>query len=246
MSVAEVERVRRAIEELHVLRADDADHVDRGMKGLAPIFRMRLDVELDAFLLEDRNQLLHRAPPRRFARFGGVLSAATIGGMAAIGRRAAAELGIHGVDAHVDGDLDRLLPVGHRRLALVLVGARPAVHRQQRSNLHAVVLERLLEAGDALGVHARRYPPIEEIGARRELDPFVAEFGHLARQLLQRKMAMHVRVERDFHFVSLRVGNRGASPARLSVRPRPRADDRHGRSISRSRRRDWPRPLRPP
>ena len=42
-------------------------------------------------------------------------------------------------------------------------------------------------------------PPGQEIVARRELDPFVAELGDLARQLLEREMAVHVGVERDFH-----------------------------------------------
>ena len=42
-------------------------------------------------------------------------------------------------------------------------------------------------------------PPGEEIVARRELDPFVAELGDLARQLLQRQVSVHVRIEGDFH-----------------------------------------------
>ena len=55
-------------------------------------------------------------------------------------------------------------------------------------------------------------PPGEEIVARRELDPLVAEVGYLARQLFERKMAVHVGVERDFHSIHLRVGNRGEAP----------------------------------
>jgi hypothetical protein len=62
-----------------------------------------------------------------------------------------------------------------------------------------MVLERLLEARDAFGVGARMNPPGEEIVARREFDPFVAELGDLARQILERKMAVHVGVERDSH-----------------------------------------------
>ena len=42
-------------------------------------------------------------------------------------------------------------------------------------------------------------PPGEEIVARRELDPFVAELGDFARQLLERQMSVHVRIEGDFH-----------------------------------------------
>ena len=42
-------------------------------------------------------------------------------------------------------------------------------------------------------------PPGEEIVARRELDPFVAELRDFARQLFERKMAVHVWIEGDFH-----------------------------------------------
>jgi hypothetical protein len=197
--VAEIEGVRRAIEEPHVLGADHADHVDRRMQRLAPVLGMGLDVELDSFSFERRNQLLHRAPPGGLARLGRILSAAAVGRVAAIGRRATAELRIHRVDAHLDRDFDCLLPGAHGGLAFVLVRACPAVHREQRGDLHPMVLEGFLEARDPLGIRARVNPPGKEVVARRKLDPLVAELGDLARQLFQRQMPVHVRIERNPH-----------------------------------------------
>ena len=118
--------------------------------------------------------------------------------------RAAAELGVHRVDAHLDGDLDGALPVPDRRLALVLVVRRPAVHRQQRGDADVGVAERLLEGLDPIGEDTRRLEPFEEIGARAEFDPLVAEFGHLRGKLLEREMAVHERVERNLHDVAPR------------------------------------------
>ena len=198
-----------------------ADHVDRRVQRLAPVLRMRLDVELDALLLEHGDKLLHRAPPGGFARLMGELAAAAIGRVPAVGRRAAAELAVHRIDAHLDGDLDRLLPVAHRGLAFVLVRARPAVHRQERGDLHTVVVQRRLEARDALGIGARMDPPGQEIVTWRKLDPLVAEFGDLSRQFLQRQMAMHIGIEGDFHSVS---------SVAILMRCRPRRSVRHASS----------------
>ena len=60
-------------------------------------------------------------------------------------------------------------------------------------------LSAFLKLLDPVGEDARRLEPFEEIPARTELDPFVAEFGHLARQLLERQVAVHERVEGDLH-----------------------------------------------
>ena len=70
----------------------------------------------DALALEHRQQFLHGAPEL-------ALAAARLLGPAV-------ELGVHDAAVELDGDLDRALPVAHRRLPLVLVRARPAVQRQ--------------------------------------------------------------------------------------------------------------------
>ena len=159
--VAEVEGVRRAVEEAHVLRVDHPDHVDRRLQRLDEVLGMRLDVELDALLLEDRHQLLHRAEPGRLAGLGE--GAGTAGAVARhVGRGPAAELRVHGVAAHLDRDLDRGLPVGDRGLPLALDRARPAVHRQQRGELDAGILERPLELLDPLRIDARPHPPVRK------------------------------------------------------------------------------------
>ena len=48
----------------------------------------------------------------------------------------------------------------------------------------------------------RSYYALEEVAARRQLDPVVAELLHLVRHLLKREVAMHVGVECDTHVVS--------------------------------------------
>jgi len=64
-----------------------------------------------------------------------------------------------------------------------------------------MLFESLLEAHDAFRIGARIDPPRQKIVARGELNVLVAEVGDLARQLLKRKMPMHVGVKRDLHRV---------------------------------------------
>ena len=196
--VAEVVGVRRAVEELHPLRVDRADDVDRRLQRLAPVLGMRLDVEVDPLLLEDRHQLLHRAPPGVLAGLDHRAGVAAVAG-ALVGVRAAAELRVHRVDAELDGDLDGALPVLDGGLPLDLVVRGPAVHRQQRGDADAIGLQRLLEAAEPVGEDARGLEPLEEIRARAEFDPLVAELGDLARQLVERQVAVHEGVEGDLH-----------------------------------------------
>ncbi len=196
--VAEIEGMRRAVEELHVLRVDRADDVDGRLQRLAPVLGMRLDMKVNALLLEDRHQLLHRAPPGILAGLDHRAGVAAVAG-ALVGMRAAAELRVHRVDADLDGNLDGTLPVTHGRLPLDLVVRGPAVHGQERRDANIRVAERLLEGLDPIGEHTRRLEPLKEIRARAEFDPLIAEFGNLRGKLLEREMAMHERVERNLH-----------------------------------------------
>ena len=68
-------------------------------------------------LLDDGKELLHGAEPHAVAD------------LLLVG--IAGELGVDDRNAHVDGDLDDLLPVGDRVLTLLLSGARPAVNNDK-------------------------------------------------------------------------------------------------------------------
>src|SRR5207237_4281844 len=107
------ERVWCAIEETYPLRVHRTDDVDGGLNGFHPILGMRLDVQIDAFLFEYGYQLFHRAPPGIFAGLDHRARVAAIAGTL-VRVRTGAELGVHGVDFHIDGDLDSALPMADR------------------------------------------------------------------------------------------------------------------------------------
>ena len=106
-----VEGVRRAVQEAHVRGVDAPDHVHGGDPVLDEVVRVRLEREMDALALEDRQELLHRAPelaPRRWTRLSG--------------RPLNSEFMTS--TPELDRDLDGPLPVAHGRLPLVLVRVR--------------------------------------------------------------------------------------------------------------------------
>ena len=105
---------------------------DGGDPVLDEVIRVRLEREVDALALEDRQQLLHRPPELRFGQRG------LFG--------TAVELGVHDGHAELDRDLDRALPVADGRLPLVLVGAGPAEQRQQARDLDPGVVSAPLNA----------------------------------------------------------------------------------------------------
>ena len=180
-----VERVRRAVEERDVRAVDALDEVDSALAVLLPVVGVRLEHESDALLLEEGQQLVHRPPEHPLA--GRRLT------------RVAVELGVHRVDAEVGRDLDGARPVAHRRLPVVLVRSRPAEERQHRRDPDAGRGQRLAEGGDARVVDPRMVEERDEVVARRELDPLVAEIGHERRQLEQRRLTEHVGVESELH-----------------------------------------------
>src|SRR3954452_25244938 len=85
--VALVEGVRQAVEEGHGRGVDPPDQVHRRGAELDEVIRMRLQRQLDALPLEDRQQLLHRPPEHRLGQLGGL--------------RAAVELAVHCVHAQL-------------------------------------------------------------------------------------------------------------------------------------------------
>ena len=115
--------------------------------------------------------------------------------------RAAAEFAVHRVDAQFDGDLDGAFPVADGGLTFILIVRCPPIHRQQRGNADIGVRQGTLEGFHPIGKNARRLEPFQEIGARAEFDPLIAQFGHFRGQLFQRQVTVHERVEGDFHLI---------------------------------------------
>ncbi|MCY1464599.1 hypothetical protein D9M71_826410 [compost metagenome] len=76
---------------------------------------MSLDIELDAFAFELRDQLIHGAHELVLAHQRVV--------------RLAGELGVDQFAVHLYGNLDRALPVAHRGHAQTFIGSGPVVHR---------------------------------------------------------------------------------------------------------------------
>src|SRR5207244_445341 len=112
---AEMERVRRTEDIADTVRIDGTDEIDGRPVQLDEVIRMSLEIESDAFALEDRQQLLHRSPELRLA--------------ARRGLRTAVELGVHRRAAYIHGKLDRPFPVPYGGLPLVLVRSRPTGQR---------------------------------------------------------------------------------------------------------------------
>ncbi len=86
-----------------------------------------------------------------------------------------------------------------RRLPFGLVIGGPAIHRQQRGDTDIGLLQSLLEGPYAFRKDARRLEPFEEIGARAEFDPVVAEFLYFGREGFEAAKTVHVGVDGDFH-----------------------------------------------
>ena len=153
---------------------------------LDEIVGVRVDSDVDALALEDRQQLLHRAEERPLGLFG------------ALGP--AGELGVDHVDAEVDGDLNDALPVAHRGLAGILVGAGPAQHRQHRRDADTRVGARLAELGDQFVVGAGVVEERDEVPMRGQLQVLVTQFRYHAREVEQLVVVVERRgIQRDLH-----------------------------------------------
>ena len=155
--VALVERVRRAVEERDPVAVQAGDHVDRGVPVLDEVVGVRLEDEADALALEVGRELVERAQEHRL----GVLR----------GLGPTVELGVHRVDAEVDGDLDGPAPGTDGGLAGVLVGPRPAQHRQHRGDPDAGVGGAASQRRHGRGVDARVGEERDEVLLRGELHP---------------------------------------------------------------------------
>ena len=150
--IAEVVRVRRTEHVADDRRVDRPDEGDGLVVALDEVVRVRLEVQPDAFPLEDRQQLLHRPPELRLAAGRSLWPPV--------------ELRVHHRAADVDRQLDRPLPVANGRLALVLVWARPAIERQDRRQLDPGLPQGGPELVDPSPVGPRMAEEGDEVGSR--------------------------------------------------------------------------------
>src|SRR5699024_7500587 len=238
-----------------------ADDLHGPVVLLDEVVGVRLDRALQAVLLEDGHQLLHRPVELALALPGP--------------GRVARELGRDQRQLERVGDLQQPLPVAHLRLALLFAGAGPVEDRVEGPDPHPGVLHRLLYLGDLVPVHLWVVVPLVEGGARGEIDVLVAELGGLAQLAREREVrVVHGRVQQDLHHRGLLLtsrpgrtrpgtrgwrsrsaaaatGRRGRGPARRSrTAPGPAwSASAPGRACpadpsAGTPRRPWPRPRR--
>ena len=181
-----MERVARDEDHADIGGVDAADDPQRLQPVLDEIVWVRVDPDVDSFAFEDRHQLFH-GPEERALGFLGALGAA-------------GELGVDDVHTEVDGDLDDPLPVAYRRLTCVLVGSRPAQHRQHRRDADACVCTRLAELRDQVVVGARVVEERDEVPVRRQLQVLVSQFRHQPREFEQLVVVVERRrIQCDLH-----------------------------------------------
>ena len=157
---------------------------------VAEIVGMGLHFDTEAFLLDDGKELFHGAEPHAVAD------------LLLVG--IAGELGVDDRNAHVDGDLDDLLPVGDRVLTLLLGGAGPAVNNDEGRNLDARVLQSLavlrLTLFGEQGVFVEGIDP----GVGGLLNVFVAPVRYLVDHILDAHLfCENVYIKSNFHTIYL-------------------------------------------
>ena len=147
---------------------------------------MRLDLDAQALALDDRQQLFHGAEPHAVADLLLV--------------RIAGEFRVDDGNAHVDGNLDHLLPVGDSHLALLLGRAGPAVDADEGRDLNARLLECLAVFFFTLLGEQRVL--VEGVDARMRglLNVLIAPVGDLVNEIVDAHLfGKHVNIECDFH-----------------------------------------------
>ena len=180
------EAVRGGVDVAEVLGAEGLDHIASLIVELAEVVRMRLDLDAQALALDDRQQFFHRAEPHAVADLLLV--------------RVAGELRVDDGDAHVDGNLDHLLPVGDSHLALLFGRTGPAVDADEGRDLDARLLEGLAVLFLALLGEQRMF--IEGVDARMRglLDVLVAPVSDLMDEVVDAHLfGKNVNIKCDFH-----------------------------------------------
>ena len=184
-----------------VLGTEGLNQIASLVVELAEVIRMRLNLNTQAFALDNRQQLFHRTEPHAIADFLLV--------------RIAGELGVDNRYAHVYCDLDDLLPVCNSVLTLLLGRAAPAVYYDEGRDLYAGLLESL--AILCLTFLGEQRVLVERVDARmrRLLDVLVAPISYLMYHgvdvVLLRK---NVNVKSNFHVVFPPLKFLGVPPVR--------------------------------
>ena len=160
-AVTVVERMRGDVDEADGFGVESAQDPPCLVAVFDEVVGVRIEVQPQPFLLNDRKQLVHR-PVERFL---GILERF----------RPAAELGVDGVHTEVDGDLDDAAEVLHSGHALALVGPGDPLHRQQGRHSDARGVDGLGESADEVAVHLRVAEVGGEIRVRCQLQVFEPE-----------------------------------------------------------------------
>ena len=186
------EAVGRRVNVAEVLGTEGLYDVARLVVQLNEVIRMGLALNTDALALDDREKLLHR------------LEEHTVADLLLV--RVAGELGVDDRYAHVNRDLDHALPVCNCVLALLLGRAGPAVNDDERRNLDAGLLERLLVL--LLALLGEQRVLVERVDARMRglLNVLVTPVRYLMNIIIDgHLLGQNVNVKCDFHVFFLLV-----------------------------------------
>ena len=184
------ETVGCAVDIAQVGGAERLDQIAGLVIELAEIVRVGLHFDTEAFLLDDGKEFFHGAEPHAVAD------------LLLIG--IAGELGVDDRNAHVDGDLDDLLPVGYCVLSLLLSGAGPAINNDEGRDLDARVLQSLAVLRLTLFGEQRVFVEGIDPGVGGLLDIFVAPVRYLVDHVFDAHLfCENVYIKSNFHNIYL-------------------------------------------
>ena len=180
------EAMGRRIYIAQVLGTEGLNHINGLVVQFAEVIRMGLDFHTQTFALDDRQQLFHGLEPHAVADFCLI--------------RIAGQLGVDYRYAHVNSDLNDLLPVCNSVLALLLSRAAPTIYNDERRNFNAGFLQCLTVLSFALLREQRML--VERVDARMRglLDVLIAPICYLMHHVIDTHLlGKNVNVKCNFH-----------------------------------------------